>query len=283
MAAKLLTPDEAGEVLITGCAGGIGRALALEFRSRGFRVLATARKPETLRDLEAAGASIAALDVTDPASIAALDLGGRGIGIAINNAGYGAMGPLIEIGSDELYRQFATNVIAPLAVTRAVVSAMIAARRGRIVDVSSVSGVMTTPFAGAYCASKAALNAIDEALRMELAPFGVDVITLQPGAIRSEFGAHAAESIGRSPVGERYYAALDEAIAARAVAGQQNAMLAEDFARAAVDAILARRPAAIVRVGPMSRLLPRMRRWLPVRVRERMLSRRSQLDRVGSR
>ena len=89
--------------------------------------------------------------------------------------------------------------------------------------------------------------------------------------------------VGRSPVGERYYAALDEAIAARAVAGQQNAMLAEDFARAAVDAILARRPAAIVRVGPMSRLLPRMRRWLPVRVRERMLSRRSQLDRVGSR
>ena len=127
MAAKLLTPDEAGEVLITGCAGGIGRALAFEFRRRGLRVLATARRPDTLKDLEAAGASIAALDVTDPASIAALGLGERGIGISINNAGYGAMGPLIEIGLDELYRQFATNVIAPLAITRAVVPAMIAA------------------------------------------------------------------------------------------------------------------------------------------------------------
>jgi len=277
---KLLLPQEAGTVAITGCSSGIGRALALELHARGYHVLATARRLESLSDLRARGIEIAALDVTDAAAIAALDLDRRGIGVLINNAGYAVMGPMLEVSPENLRRQLETNVQGVLALTQAVAPSMIRAGRGRIVNVSSVSGVMVTPFAGAYCASKAAVNALGDALRLELAPFGIDVITVQPGAISSSFGEAALATIDVDAVHAGPYAPVAAAVEARAVAQQRGAMPAERFATLMIDAVLRRKPPALVRIGPHSALLPAMQRWLPRTVREAYLSRRFQLSRL---
>lgn len=270
-----MNPKDAGEVLITGCSSGIGRALAVEFASRGYRVLATARRLESLNDLAARGIATAALDVTDAQSIAALGLGARSVGILINNAGYGAMGPILDVPSGELRTQFETNVVALHAMVAAVAPGMIARGKGRIVNISSVSGVLTTPFAGAYCASKAAVNSLSDAMRVELAPFGVDVITIQPGAIRSSFADNASKADVQAT---SVYAPIAKAVAARASASQRGAMAAERFAAIAADAILHRNPRAVVRIGPHSTELPFIARWIPQRLRDRLLTRRSGLS-----
>ena len=173
-------------VLISGCSTGIGRALAVEFAARNWRVFATARRLEVINDLKAPNVNVSVLDVTDEKSIKAcvnsvIAKAGR-IDMLVNNAGLLLIGPLVELESDELRRQFETNVIGLAALTRVVAPYMIEKRSGKIVNISSVSGVLPTPFAGAYCSTKAALTAFSDSLRMELAPFGVQVITVQPGA-----------------------------------------------------------------------------------------------------
>jgi short-subunit dehydrogenase len=271
-------------VLITGCSTGIGRALAEEFHTRGHVVYATARRVETLDDLKARGLRTVALDVNDAASITALvgrlEADGAAVDVLVNNAGYGAMGPLAEFPPDELRRQFETNVFAVMAVTQALLPGMLRRRAGRIVNIGSVSGVLVTPFSGAYCATKAAMHALSDALRMELAPLGIRVITVQPGGIRSQFGATASRGVTERRDRLSLYAPVADAIAARANASQQDATPAEDFARRMVDAVLADNPAPIVRIGHGSFLMPFLRRWLPLTWLDRLLGRRFKLDRL---
>jgi short-subunit dehydrogenase len=271
-------------VLITGCSTGIGRALAEAFHARGHVVYATARRLETLDDLKAGGLRTAALDVNDPASIAALtrrlEADGVTVDVLVNNAGYGAMGPLAEFPLDELRRQFETNVFAVLALSQALLPGMIRRRAGRIVNIGSVSGVLVTPFSGAYCATKAAVHALSDALRMELAPFGIRVITVQPGGIQSQFGATASRGVSERRGRLSLYAPVADAIAARANASQQDATPAEDFARRMVEAVLKPRPAPVLRIGHGSFLMPFLRRWLPLAWLDRMLGRRFKLDRL---
>jgi len=159
-----MIPRKNSVVLITGCSSGIGRALAVEFAAQGHQVFATARKIETIRDLEGPRTAVLTLDVTDAASIAeavkaVADRAGR-IDVLVNNAGFGLMGPMAEISLDDFRRQLETNVVGPLAMVQAVAPWMVKQRSGRIINVGSVSGVFTTPFSGAYCASKAALHAM---------------------------------------------------------------------------------------------------------------------------
>lgn len=271
-------------ILITGCSTGIGHALALELHRRGATVIATARRRAVLADLSAQGLQTAALDVDSSDSIAALmaDLGARGVSVdmLVNNAGYGAMGPLAEMPGEELERQFRTNVFGLMALTRAVIPGMVARRSGRIINVGSVSGVLVTPFAGAYCATKAAVHALSDALRMELAPFGIDVMVVQPGAIRSQFGATASQGVEARDGSLSLYAPVADAIAARANASQQHSTAAEDFARELADAMLAGEAVPVVRIGKGSTLLPALRRWLPLGVLDRVLSRRFALERL---
>ncbi|PPE75982.1 short-chain dehydrogenase [Solimonas fluminis] len=269
-------------ILITGCSSGIGRALALELRARGHTVWATARRPETLQDLEARGIVAATLDVDDAASIAALAarLQAEGIvpDVLVNNAGYGAMGPLAEMPAEELRRQFDTNVLSLMAVTQALLPPMMRRRSGTVVNIGSVSGVLVTPFSGAYCATKAAVHALSDALRMELAPFGIRVMTVQPGAIRSQFGATATAGAGERAAGPSAYAAVADAIMARAGASQQDSTSAEDFSRVLADAILSPRPPALIRIGHGSRALPALQRWIPTGLLDRALRRKFRLD-----
>jgi short-subunit dehydrogenase len=272
-------------VLITGCSSGIGRALALAFHARGCRVWATARRVDTLGALADAGLRVAALDVCDPAGIDALrsriEAAHGAVDILINNAGYGQMGPLLDLDAAALRAQFETNVVALHAVTRAFAPAMVTRRAGLIVQLGSVSGVLVTPFAGAYCASKAAVHALSDALRMELAPFGVRVMTVQPGAIRSDFGATARRGLAAADAS--FYTEAADGIAARANASQQHALPAEVLARRIVEAALRPQPPARLRAGGGARLLPFLAAALPQVLRDRLLARRFGLDRLQTR
>jgi len=193
-------------VLITGCSTGIGRALADAFKSAGYEVWATARKAEDVAALDAAGFTGVQLDVNDNPALDQLAARFDGLDVLVNNAGYGAMGPLLDGGVEAMQRQFETNVFAVVGVTRAFFPAL-RRNKGLVVNIGSVSGVLVTPFAGAYCASKAAVHALSEALRLELAPFSIQVMEVQPGAIATSFAknaSHEAEQlISNNPPGGR--------------------------------------------------------------------------------
>ncbi|MFO1757340.1 SDR family oxidoreductase [Pseudomonas aeruginosa] len=266
---------------VTGCSSGIGRALADAFQRAGYRVWASARKEDDVRALAEAGFQAVQLDVNDAAALARLaeELGveAAGLDVLVNNAGYGAMGPLLDGGVEAMRRQFETNVFAVVGVTRALFP-LLRRKSGLVVNVGSVSGVLVTPFAGAYCASKAAVHALSDALRLELAPFGVEVLEVQPGAIASNFGASASREMD-SVVDERSpWWPLRRQIQARTAASQDNPTSAEDFARQLLAAVQRRPRPPLVRIGNGSRALPALARWLPRGLLERLLKKRFGLD-----
>jgi short-subunit dehydrogenase len=277
---KRRPPDEV--ILITGCGSGIGKALALAFHAQGHVVCATARRLQTMQDLAGEGIYTLALDVTQASDIQRvldeLRDGGLTVGMLVNNAGYGAMGPLLDLPASEWQKQFDVNLFAPMALTRAVLPEMIKRRSGVIVNISSVSGVMTTPFAGAYCASKAALNAASDALRMELRPLGIAVVTVQPGGIQSAFGERAADDVNLAA--DSPYQAIRDGVLSRANESQAGATPAERFASELVGMLDQTDPPALIRLGQKSTLLPLMKRLLPTAWLDRILMRRFQLDRL---
>ncbi|MBG4274680.1 SDR family oxidoreductase [Pseudomonas aeruginosa] len=266
---------------VTGCSSGIGRALADAFQRAGYRVWASARKEDDVRALAEAGFQAVQLDVNDAAALARLaeelEVEAAGLDVLVNNAGYGAMGPLLDGGVEAMRRQFETNVFAVVGVTRALFP-LLRRKSGLVVNVGSVSGVLVTPFAGAYCASKAAVHALSDALRLELAPFAVEVLEVQPGAIASNFGASASRELD-SVVDERSpWWPLRRQIQARAKASQDNPTSAEDFARQLLAAVQRRPRPPLVRIGNGSRALPALARWLPRRLLVRLLKKRFGLD-----
>jgi len=193
-----------GWVVITGCSTGIGKALVEACRAQGWGVVATARRLEALDGLpDGPDLRRLALDVTDAASLAAAAgaCGDLRVTALINNAGYGQMGPLEMLQPEELRAQLETNVVGLHAATRAflpLIRANAAPGEGRIVQVASVLGRMAVPMAGAYCASKFAVVALAEALRLEVAP-GIRVLLVEPGAVRSEFRDTLAKAMGDLP------------------------------------------------------------------------------------
>lgn len=270
-------------ILITGCSSGIGAALAREFHRRGHTVYATARRVESLASLQQAGLRTLSLDVNDDASIAAAmavvhSEQGR-LDVLVNNAGFSQVGAVLDLTRDDLRRQYETNVIAPMAVARAAMPLLRAAVKdgGRttgpvIANIGSIVGLFTTPFAGAYCSSKAALHALSDALRMEVAPFGIQVVTVQPGGVLSSFGAHAEAAI-QLPV-DSLYRGVEKGIHARAQAGQVGATAADVFVIPVVDALLQASPPVRVRGGKGSTLLPLLKLLLPTRRFDAILSRK---------
>lgn len=267
--------------LITGCSSGIGRALADAFRQSGYAVWATARRDEDVAALEQAGFRGVRLDVSDTAAVAALaarlqdEVGG--LDVLINNAGYGAMGPLLDGGADGLRRQFETNVFAVVELSRACF-ALLRERKGTLVNIGSVSGLLVTPFAGAYCASKAALHALNEALRLELAPFAVQVLEVQPGAIASRFGANASRSLAGVVDEASPWWPLRRFIEACANASQDRPTPAEELARQVYAAVHRSPVPRLLRVGNGSRALPLLARWVPGALLDRALKKRFGLN-----
>ncbi|HDS1745166.1 SDR family oxidoreductase [Pseudomonas putida] len=264
-------------VLITGCSSGIGRALAEAFRDAGHDVWATARKAEDVEHLAGAGFTARQLDVNDAEGLKHLaeELEARHgrLDILVNNAGYGAMGPLLDGGVDALRQQFETNVFAVIGVTGALFP-LLRRARGLVVNIGSVSGVLVTPFAGAYCASKAAVHALSDALRLELAPFGIQVMEVQPGAIASQFASNAQRQADQVVAAQSPWWPLREHIQARARASQDRPTSAAQFAQGLLAATRKSPVPAVVRLGNGSTALPLLARWLPRRLLDWVLRKR---------
>jgi short-subunit dehydrogenase len=283
-----LIVKHATTILITGATAGIGRHLALDLAARGHRVIATGRNAEALAALEVAASKQnlqilpRALDVTDAASIAAaraavLDwTAGRGVDVLINNAGYGQTGPLLELDDATLRRQFDTNVFGLMAVTRAFAPEMVARGDGCVINVSSTSGRITFPFFGAYSASKYALEALSDALRMELQPFGVRVVLVEPGPVRSSFADRAIAALPPH-AGTRYASAYARAGALHA-STDRHAVEPESVARVVRKAIASRRPRARYLVPAWFELLFALARLVPTRWLDHLFRRAFDLE-----
>ncbi len=183
-------------ILITGASSGIGKATALRFQSEGWNVIATMRDPAAGADLAALdNVLVTRLDVTDGSSIAAaveegIDRFGQ-IEVLLNNAGYGAYGPLEAFSTDRIRRQFDTNVIGLLEMTKAVLPHMRANRAGTIVNISSIGGQITFPLGTLYHGTKFAVEGLSEALHYELEPLGIRVRIVEPGMIKTDFGGRS--------------------------------------------------------------------------------------------
>ncbi|HZU13269.1 MAG TPA: SDR family oxidoreductase [Chloroflexota bacterium] len=183
-------------VAVTGASRGIGRATALLFAQNGYRVFALARSEPDLHSLAREHPAITPIrmDITDDASRAAAvatimrETAGYGVDVLVNNAGYGQIGAVEEVPPEALRRQLEVNVVALIAFTQPFLPGMRGRRHGTIVNLSSAAGLVATPFMGAYNASKFALEALSDALRRELSPFGVRVVLIEPGPIKTDFG-----------------------------------------------------------------------------------------------
>jgi NAD(P)-dependent dehydrogenase (short-subunit alcohol dehydrogenase family) len=270
--------------MITGCSSGIGRAMALEVLRRGDHVVATARRPETISDLEEARCLVERLDVTDAESIenavsAAMDWAGR-IDVLVNNAGYGLIAPLAEVPLDDLRRQLDTNVVGAVSTIQAVVPQMAIQGSGCIVNIGSVSAVLATPYGGAYSASKAALHMLSDALRMELAPFGIDVVVVRAGGLATNFATAASDGTERFRDPSSLYHSVADGIEERARMSENLAMPADVFARRVMGKVCGPSPPAVIKIGGGSRLVPALA-LLPKKLLAKVLGRKFGLSRRG--
>ena len=261
-------------VLVTGAARGIGHACARELDARGFRVFAGIRRAADGAALRAAsdGRIVPILcDVTDSGSVAAAvravadTVGPTGLWGLVNNAGAVYAGPLEFLPIDALREQFEVNVFGLMALTQACLP-LLRTARGRVVNVSSVNGRLVSPFSGAYAASKFALEALSDGLRMEVSRAGVHVVVVQPGAVHTSIWSRsrdrAAALAARYPAeGQRYYGRVLERLAE--VRAPDRAIPAERVAAVVARALTRRRPRTRYRVGwdawvgiALARLLP---------------------------
>src|SRR5213083_1841508 len=192
-------PDVSKAVLITGCSSGIGRATAQRLAGSGWTVYATARRPESIADLEAAGCRTLALDVTDEASMSAavraVEEAEGAVGVLVNNAGYSQSGAVESVPMDAVRRQFETNVFGLVRMCQLVLPGMRGQGWGRIINISSMGGRLVFPGGGFYHGTKFAVEASSDALRFEVKGFGVDVVVIEPGLIKTEFGNAAVGSL----------------------------------------------------------------------------------------
>jgi NAD(P)-dependent dehydrogenase (short-subunit alcohol dehydrogenase family) len=260
-----------GPVLITGCSSGIGRAAAERLARAGMTVYASARSLESIEDLKSAGCRTLALDVTDEDSMRAaveeVERAEGAVGALVNNAGYSQSGAVETVPLGDVRRQFETNVFGLLRMSQLVLPAMRREGRGRIVNVSSMGGKLTFPGGGIYHATKHAVEAISDALRFEVRGFGVQVVVIEPGLIRTGFGDAAVASVPREdgPYGE-----FNSAVAA-VTAGVHDGPLGrlgagpEAVAKAIERALTADRPRTRYKVTASARVLMAQRSLLPDR------------------
>jgi NAD(P)-dependent dehydrogenase (short-subunit alcohol dehydrogenase family) len=275
-------------VLITGCSTGIGRATAEHLAEKGHTVYATARRPETISDLEAKGCKTLALDVTDEASMrAAVDqvVAEQGaVGALVNNAGYSLSGAIETVDLDDVRRQFETNVFGLIRMCQLALPRMREQGWGRIVNISSMGANFVFPGGGIYHGTKYAVDAISDALRFEVKAFGVDVVIVQPGLIKTEFGNTAADQVTEAE-GDGPYAHFNAVVAKRTKEVYEDGPLAklgggpETVARAVEKAITAKKPGIRIRVTPSAHLAINQRRMMTQGMWDAML--RTQFPQPG--
>jgi NAD(P)-dependent dehydrogenase (short-subunit alcohol dehydrogenase family) len=250
-------------VLVTGCSSGIGHATALALARAGFPVWASARKAGGLGDLAAAGCRVLELDVTDERSRAAavqeVEAEHGAVGILVNNAGHGGGGPVEEVPLDIVRETFETNVFAVIRLCQLVLPGMRSQHSGLIVNLGSAAGLVTPPTGCPYAMTKYAMESLCDALRPEVAPFGIRVALIQPGAVRTRFMAsselHQPADRESSPYAA--YKANVAKMAARAHRdGARGVLEADDVAAVILKAVTAARPKARYKAGSQARLAP---------------------------
>ncbi len=266
-------------VLITGCSSGIGRATAKHLAGDGWKVYATARRPESLAELKAQGCQTLALDVTDEQSmsdaVAAVAEAEGAVGVLVNNAGYSQSGAVETVPIDEVRRQFETNVFGLLRMSQLVLPGMRAQGWGKIVNIGSMGGRLTFPGGGIYHATKYAVEALSDAMRFEVRGFGVDVILVEPGLIVTEFGETAAAS-ARSTAGDGPYEHFNRHVAKLTEAAYKGPMVKlgggpDAVANAIGAALNAERPKPRYPVTPSAHLMINQRRFTPDKLWDLMM------------
>lgn len=281
-----MTTGASGAVLVTGASTGIGAACALGLDRLGFRVFAGVRRAADGAALQRQASPLftaVAIDVTDAASIAgaartvAAVVGDAGLAGLVNNAGIVMPGPLEFLPIPELRRQFEVNVIGQIAVTQALLP-LLRTARGRIVNMGSIGGIMATPFVGAYGASKFALEALTDVLRVEVRPWGMHVSIIEPGAIATPIwqksGAEADRlQAGMPPEVMRLYGKALEALRKGAAYAERTAIPPDAVVAAVVHALTAVKPRTRYVIGRRAKAQAFIARWLPDRARDRLLTR----------
>jgi NADP-dependent 3-hydroxy acid dehydrogenase YdfG len=259
-------------VLITGCSSGIGRATAERLVGHGHTVYATARRLDSIEELGRSGCKTLALDVTDEgsmtAAVRAVEEAEGAVGALVNNAGYSQSGAVESVAMADARRQFETNVFGLLRMCQLVLPGMRRQRHGRIVNLSSIGGKLVFPGGGLYHATKHAVEALSDAMRFELRGFGIDVVIVEPGLIRTAFGETAAGSVEATDDGP--YGSFNSAVAATTAAAYEGPLARlgsgpDAVARTIERAITARRPRTRYRVTASARVMLTQRRLVPDR------------------
>lgn len=265
--------------LVTGASSGIGRATALELLRTGYTVYGTARNIESLDAVQAAGGNVLAMDVTKEHDVARAvetiaEAHGR-IDVLVNNAGYGLYGAAEDVPIEDARYQFEVNLFGPARLTQLVLPYMRAQHGGTIVNVSSMGGQITFPLGAWYHASKHALEAYSDALRMEVAPFGIRVVIVQPGLIKTEFGGVSSRAV-REYSGNGPYGELAESFARSTERSYEEQGRSSDpsvVAKAILKAVESRHPKTRYVVGRMARPLITLDAVLPDRAFDRIVTR----------
>ena len=264
--------------LITGASSGIGEATAQRLAALGFTVYAAARRVERMASFADSGVRVLPLDVTDEASMTAcvrtiIEETGR-IDVLVNNAGYGSFGALEDVPLDEARKQFDVNIFGLARMTQLVLPTMRAQASGTIVNISSVGGTIAEPLGSWYHATKFAVEGLSDALRLELEPFGIHVVIIEPGAIRTEWNTIARDGLMKTS-GRSAYAAQAErvrrvfAAADNPGQGSEPSVVADAIARA----VQARRPKTRYAVGANAKAGTLASRLLPDRVLDAVMRR----------
>lgn len=250
-------------MLITGSNSGIGHALAKQAVRAGFTVYGGARRPQTFGAIEAVGACPLQIDVTDSETmkqaVRQIEAAHGAVDVLVNNAGFGQLGPIEDITREQWSRQFETNVFGLAEMARLVIPAMRRKQQGRIINISSMGGLFTFPLAGAYHATKYAVESISDAMRFELKPFGIKVIAIQPGPVSTPLAQTAAETI-TAPADSPYRKLIDGV--ERMSQSNMGYVTPERTATIILRAAQIRNPRTRYKVGMMSRVLPTMHRLL---------------------
>jgi NAD(P)-dependent dehydrogenase (short-subunit alcohol dehydrogenase family) len=274
---------EIGELaIVTGASTGIGAATARELARRGFHVVAGVRRNRDADAIRGPGIEPLIIDITNADHIGALaarvhgDPQGRSVRALVNNAAIQANVPIEAFAIDEWRKMFEVNLFGQIAVIQALLPALIHSR-GRVVNISSVGGKVAMATYGPYAGTKFALEAVSDSLRRELAPSGVQVVVVEPGAVRTEMlGRAIATADGlvsaMTPEQSRRYGPLVQAVNAQGVSSTRSGQPAEAAAKVIAKAVTARKPRTRYTVGRDAALITRMVRLLPDRALDRVLA-----------
>ena len=268
--------------VVTGASTGIGAATARELAGRGFHVLAGVRRDRDADAIRGPGIEPAILDITKPDHIQALvdrlrsDTQGRAVRALVNNAAMPVNAPVEVFALDDWRRLFEVNLFGHVAVTQALLPALIRAK-GRVVNISSIGGRIAMAAYGPYAGTKFALEAVSDSLRREMAPLGVQVIVVEPGAVRTEMPGRAIAgarqlALAMTPEQSRRYGRLLHAVAAQTASATESGLPAEAAAKVIAKAVTAAKPRTRYAVGRDAALLTFLARILPDRMMDRVFA-----------